>query len=177
MSSVLCEISDPAYYLFHATKNFDTVNNCLKGATCVYCLQCFPHGQKYKCVPRELTVICPECFIDAVVPNSSFPDQETLKKWHRLGFETYRGKDGTRFDAKTDEICDSNGDVISSYRFEFNDETVEDTNDGFITDEYYGYLNDKCIVYREFSTDGKNFFIKKYFINDERNLVEMEDEE
>ena len=184
MSAVLTMRNDPSYYFMHATHNFGTVNNCLEGATCVDCLQIFPHGQKYKCVLRELTVKCPNCKNDAVVPNSSIPDQETLKKWPRLGFETYRGQDGTRFDAYTGQICDSNGQVVPSEKFEYNDDTVKDTNDVYITpdgygviNEYYGYLNDKCIIYRELSTDGENFFMKKYFINNERELVEMEENE
>ena len=105
--------SDPSYYLVHATKNRNKVSNCRNGASCVSCEATFPHGQEYEYIPEENTVICPECFVDAVVPNSSFPDKETLKKWHRHGFMTYRDKDGILRDIETNDICDSDGNIRS----------------------------------------------------------------
>lgn len=110
MLSIPNEISDLEYFL-HATDNEVKVTNCPDGATCVYCLNTFPYGQEYKCFPGELTVICPHCFVDAVVPNSSFSDEKTLIKWHRLGFKTYKSKDGTLRDIDTDQICDPDGNI------------------------------------------------------------------
>ena len=30
----------------------------------------------------ESTVICPDCGVDAVVPMSAVPDEDTLRRWH-----------------------------------------------------------------------------------------------
>jgi hypothetical protein len=164
----------------HVKENNTNVMNCLDGSSCFSCMSNFDHRQKYKCVLNEDTILCPTCGADAVVPNTSFPDQETLEKWRRLRYRTYIGKDGTRYCNISNKPCDSNGIVIPSENFEYNDDTMKVSNDMYTTpdgyyliNEYYGYLNDKYIVYREVSIDGENFFIKSYFINDEGDLIEM----
>jgi len=62
----------------------------------------------------ECTILCPLCGIDAVVPASQVPDEETMQHWHNLGFSVRRrtiplktDSFNVRPDSTTQSIIDS----------------------------------------------------------------------
>ena len=96
-----------------ATNNLSSVRNDLKGARCVYCLG-YPDVTVKLEIVDESTVLCPLCGIDAVVPSSQVPDEETLQHWHNLGFSfenTHKQLQESSFnfgpDSTTQTIIDS----------------------------------------------------------------------
>lgn len=72
-------------YMSLATNNLEAIRNDPKGARCVYCLG-RPNCKAAVELTDDSTIICPDCGIDAVVPASKVPDEETLRHWHFLGF-------------------------------------------------------------------------------------------
>tara|TARA_B100000482_G_scaffold157249_1_gene119261 strand:- start:781 stop:1065 length:285 start_codon:yes stop_codon:yes gene_type:complete len=72
-------------YIPLATNNLEAVRKDPKGARCVYCLG-RPNCDIFLELTDKTTIICPDCGVDAVVPASKVPDEETLCHWHNLGF-------------------------------------------------------------------------------------------
>ena len=79
----ICKIESP--YIKLATNNLEKVLADPKGARCVYCFGS-PHIKSDINIIDISTIICPDCNIDAVVPASCVPNEETLVKWHQFGF-------------------------------------------------------------------------------------------
>jgi len=72
-------------YMKYATNNLNAILNDIKGAVCIYCIKKVIITEKTE-LTDETTVICPICNIDAVVPASIIPNNETLKFWNKMGF-------------------------------------------------------------------------------------------
>ena len=75
-------------YMPFATNNLNAILNDDKGARCVYCFG-KPVIDNNVLLTDVSTVICPICGIDAVVPASQVNSEETLKAWHRMGFQQF----------------------------------------------------------------------------------------
>lgn len=73
-------------YIAFATNNLEEVQRDPQGARCVFCFG-RPDCTRPVELTDETTIICPECGVDAVVPASKVPNEETLLLWHKLGFE------------------------------------------------------------------------------------------
>ena len=106
-------------YIKFATNNLLKVLSDPKGARCVYCMGS-PLITKDTDTIDINTIICPDCTIDAVVPASCVPNEETLKKWHQLGFG---GKSNKIKPFKIDDNCNiwyMNGNVSDLDNWEIN---------------------------------------------------------
>ena len=72
-------------YNYLTKNNLDAVRNDMKGARCIYCLG-RPNCYAPVLLKDSSTIICPDCGVDAVIPASNLPDEETLHKWHEIRF-------------------------------------------------------------------------------------------
>ena len=77
--------SNKLEYLKFATNNLNEILNDIKGCRCVFCFG-KPNITSETETCDESTVLCPLCGIDAVVPSSKIPNEETLKRWRNEGF-------------------------------------------------------------------------------------------
>jgi len=69
-----------------ATNNLESVRNDPRGARCVHCFG-RPDCNSHVNLTDDTTIICNLCGIDAVVPASQVPDEQTLLRWHNLDFK------------------------------------------------------------------------------------------
>merc|ERR1712070_1095116 len=72
-------------YIHLATNSFYQILSDPKGARCVACLGS-PNITREAELIDNTTVLCPQCYVDAVVPASEVPDETTLREWQRIGF-------------------------------------------------------------------------------------------
>tara|TARA_B100000214_G_scaffold374735_1_gene358433 strand:- start:1235 stop:1561 length:327 start_codon:yes stop_codon:yes gene_type:complete len=72
-------------YNYLTKNNLDAVRNDMKGARCIHCLG-YPNCYSNVLLKDTSTIICPKCGVDAVIPASFLPDEETLYKWQKIRF-------------------------------------------------------------------------------------------
>ena len=82
-------------YMKYATGNEEQLKACGTFA-CVYCRHIGPVSSIDNFTSEndgKLTALCPECYVDAVIPRNCLPDDEAycikkLTEYHREGFGT-----------------------------------------------------------------------------------------
>ena len=108
-----------------ATNNLAAILADPKGARCYHCLgtpKITPESRTFE----GLTVFCPLCFVDAVVPASQIPQpvNKSLKLWNKYWFSTeaYNSDEEEfveEFDEEEDNVESENGTKVSD-TFQYN---------------------------------------------------------
>ena len=152
-----------------ATNNLQRILDDPNGARCVYCLGSPTVDQTTETCDNS-TVLCPECYIDAVVPASSIPGipEETLRIWHHIGFG-----DTCNSSSASEESDEDDSEYYSEDEEEDDDDESENASEESEEDDSSEYSEDKIAAKKACFREYNN---KKGKIQEEGKEEGKEDE-